>query len=115
MPRKSSKVNSIPYKFDLKKLCTPSFIYFLMSLVGLILLGVQNLNGEDALLCVGNYNCNVGNKTFVFIIHAIYILFWTFVLDLMCKAGYKQLSWIILLVPILLSFLFLGIIIYQTM
>lgn len=94
-------------KFNLKKLCTPASIYFILSLVALIILGVTNM-GDNERLCVGNYNCHVGNKTMVFIIDGIYILFWTFVLDLMCKNGYSDLSWFILLLPILLSFLFIG-------
>lgn len=105
---------TIKHKFNLKKLCTPSFIYFIISLFGLTLMGLQNLTNDDNSLCVGNYECTVGNKLLVFIINGIYILFWTFVLDLMCKAGYSELSWIIVLIPILLFFLFLGIIIYQS-
>ena len=107
------KSSTIKHQFNLKKLCTPSFIYFIISLFGLVLLGLQNLTNDDNSLCVGNYECTVGNKLLVFLINGIYILFWTFVLDLMCKAGYSELSWIIVLIPILLFFLFLGIIIYQ--
>lgn len=107
------KSSTIKHQFNLKKLCTPSFIYFIISLFGLVLLGLQNLTNGDNSLCVGNYECTVGNKLLVFLINGIYILFWTFVLDLMCKAGYSELSWIIVLIPILLFFLFLGIIMYQ--
>ena len=52
-------------------------------MVALIILGVTNIGGEEQLLCVGDYKCNVGNKTMVFIVNGIYILFWTFILDLM--------------------------------
>lgn len=99
-------------KFSLKKLCTPASIYFTLSLILLVLLGVTNM-GDNERLCVGNYNCHVGNKTMVFIIDGIYILFWTFVLDLMCKNGYSDLSWFILLLPILLSFLFIGMVLVK--
>ena len=94
-------------KFNLKKMCTPATIYFVISLISLIVLGVMNI-GDNETLCVGNYNCHVGNKSLVFIIDGIYILFWTFVLDLMCKNGYTDLSWFILLLPFILSFLFIG-------
>lgn len=112
MPKKVSN-SSLKYAFNLKQLCTPSFIYFVLSLIGLIALGFQNLNGTDNTLCVGSYNCSVGNKLLVFVLNGIYILFWTFVLDLMCKAGYSELSWIVLLIPFLLFFLFLGMILYK--
>jgi hypothetical protein len=93
-------------KFNLLNMCTPATIYFVISLIGLILLGMGNLENNDK-LCIGNYSCFVGNNTIVFVLNAIYILFWTFVLDLMCKAGYSSLSWIVLLLPFILIFLFL--------
>ena len=89
--------------FDLTHMCTPATIYFIISLIGLILVGVNNLDNNDK-ICVGNYNCYVGNNTTVFIANAIYILFWTFVLDLMCKGGYSSLSWFILLLPFIILF-----------
>ena len=92
--------------FNLRKMCTPATIYFVISLVALILLGISNLNTSDR-LCIGDYSCYVGNNTIVFVLNAIYILFWTFILDLMCKGGYGSLSWFILLLPFILTFLFL--------
>ena len=108
-----AKTNSLKYKFDYKSLCTPSFTYMIFSLIGLILMGIQNIDGKDSLLCVGDYNCQVGNKSVFFILHGLYILFWTFILDLLCKAGYSNLSWIILLIPILVFFIVLGLMIYK--
>jgi hypothetical protein len=93
--------------FDLMDLCTPATIYFVISLVGLIILGVGNLGNNDR-LCIGNYSCNVGNNTIIFVLNALYILFWTFVLDLMCKTGYGSLSWFVLLLPFILAFIFLA-------
>lgn len=101
------------YVFDMKKLCTPATIYFVISAIGMFLLGIQNLNGKDDMLCIGVYKCSIASKTMVFLLNALYILFWTFVLDLFCKSGYKDLSWFIVLIPIILFFLFLGIIVFQ--
>ena len=92
--------------FNLRKMWSPATIYFVISLVALILLGISNLNSSDR-LCIGDYSCYVGNNTMVFVLNAIYILFWTFILDLMCKGGYSSLSWFILLLPFILTFLFL--------
>ena len=94
-------------KFDVTNLCTPSTIYFVISLLGLILLGVSNLGNEDR-LCVGGYNCNVQSNTVLFVLNAVYILFWTFILDLMCKNGYSSLSWFILLLPFIIYFIILA-------
>jgi hypothetical protein len=99
--------------FDLMAMCTPATIYFVISLIALIILGVSNLGNNDR-LCIGNYDCNVGNNTIVFTLNAIYILFWTFLLDLMCKNGYTAISWFVLLLPFLLSFIFLAMIMMKT-
>ena len=104
---------SLKYTPKLKNLCTPSMLYFVLSLIALILVRIQHLNGNDHSLCMGQYKCTVGSKTVVFLLHAVYILFWTFVLDLICKAGYSELSWFIFLIPFLLFFLFVGIIMYN--
>jgi hypothetical protein len=115
MPTKKSKQqNKIKYYFDLTNLCTPSMVYFIISLVALILLGIQNLTGNDNTLCIGSFKCNVGNKMLILLLNAIYILFWTFIFDLMCKAGYSELSWFIVFIPIILFFLFIGLIVYQS-
>ena len=102
---KSIKISPTP--FDLRKMCTPATLYFVISLLFLIIIGVSNLNDSER-LCVGDYSCYVGNNTLVFLLNGIYILFWTFVLDLMCKNGYTSLSWIVLLLPFILSFAILA-------
>lgn len=103
----------LKYSFDLKKLCTPSIVYFAISAFALAILGIQNLNGNDNTLCIGTYKCSIASKTMVLALNAIYVLFWTFVLDLFCKAGYKELSWFIVLIPIILIFVFFGMIMFQ--
>ncbi len=109
---KKMSVAKIP-PFDLRKLCTPSTIYFVISLIFLIVMGLSNLNDTNR-LCLGDYSCYVGNNTIVFLLNAVYILFWTFILDLMCKSGYSSLSWFILLLPFLLSFVFLALIMIKS-
>ncbi len=102
-----------PPPFDLRKMCTPATIYFVISLVFLIFMGMYNLNDSDR-LCLGDYSCYVGNNTMVFLLNAIYILFWTFILDLMCKNGYSSLSWFVLLLPFILSFIFLALMLIKS-
>jgi hypothetical protein len=94
-------------QFDLANMCTPATVYFVISFIGLILLGVGNLGNNDK-LCIGSYTCNVGNNTVIFVLNAVYILFWTFLLDLMCKNGYSSISWLVLLLPFILAFIFLA-------
>mgnify|MGYP006081313041 CR=1 FL=1 len=103
----------LKYSFDIKKLCSPSMVYFVISAIALALVGLQNLNGDDNTLCLGLYKCSIVSKTMVLALNVLYILFWTFTLDLFCKAGYNELSWFIVLIPIILVFVFFGMIMVQ--
>jgi hypothetical protein len=84
-------------------LCTPAFIYILLSSIGIIILAYQNY-GNQNLYCVGNVNCPVESTTPVFISKILYVLFWTFILNTLCSYGYYKLSWFILLLPFILFF-----------
>ena len=96
------------YIFNLRKLCTPASIYFFLSLFAFIIILFQNIGGQRNILCVGDYKCDIGNIFLALFLNLIYILFWTFILDLMCKNGYEKLSWLIILMPILLAFIILS-------
>jgi hypothetical protein len=98
---------------NLKKLCTPSFIYFLISTLSLVLIMIQNLGNTDT-FCIGSYSCDVISTFFALVIQAGYILFWTWILDLMCKAGYSEIAWFVILLPIILFFIIFGLLVlYQ--
>ena len=95
---------------DFKNLCTPAFIYLMLSVIAFIVIAVQNF-GNTTKYCLGEYECYVPNTFVIFIFKAIYILFWTFILNSICKAGYKEISWFLVLLPLLLLFIILGLII----
>ena len=98
----------------LKELCTPAFVYLTISIFTLIVIVIQNIiqNGE---FCVGQLSCPSSNmmKTIIFSIEVIYILFWTWLLTLICKSGYKNIAWAIVLFPFVLIFLLLCLFILQ--
>ena len=85
----------------IKNLCTPAYLYFLISAITLLGLLVQNLEGGTVYKMCG-YRAEVGNVPMVFIGKVIYVLFWTVVLDSLCKTGYKNLSWLLILFPFIL-------------
>lgn len=91
----------------LKELCTPSLVYFVISVLGLTISIIQNL-GNNHHYTLGSFSCKVPSTILVFIVKIIYILFWTWVLNLICKAGYKSISWLLVLFPFLLMFVLLG-------
>ena len=97
------------YTKDFKNLCTPAFVYLLISVISFIVMAIQNF-GNTNKYCLGEYECYVPNTFVIFVFQALYILFWTFILNSLCKAGYKEVSWILVLLPIILLFVILGLI-----
>ena len=88
-------------------LCTPSQIYLIVSLVSVLIIMIQNINNTER-YCIGLYECAVPNTLGVFIFKLIYIAFWTFVLNSICKAGHTDVSWFLLFLPFILLFVVLG-------
>ena len=92
----------------LKDLCTPSLLYFFISMIGLIFVTLLNLSNSNK-FNLGFYSTNVPNTALVLIVNLIYILFWTWILNLICKDGHTNVSWFLVLIPYILLFIgFLG-------
>ena len=97
----------------LRNLCTPSYVYLVISAIALVVMMYQNMGNVDK-YCLGSYSCNVSSTALIFVIKAIYILFWTWVLNLICKAGAPGISWFIMLLPFILLFVILGSMIFMS-
>jgi len=83
----------------LKNLCTPAHLYLVLSVIGLIVIAFQNYGNVDK-YCIGYMSCDVPSTTLV--------LFWTWILNLICDAGVPSVSWFLVLFPIILSFVLVG-------
>jgi len=73
---------------------------------------IQNYSFSDT-YCLGSYSCNVSSTMMIFIIKILYILFWTWILNLMCRAGAPTFAWFLVLFPIVLMFLLIAILMVQ--
>jgi hypothetical protein len=91
----------------LRKLCNPAFVYLALSVAAVLFIAFQNL-GNTKTYCVGLFECEVSNTLVVFLFKAIYILFWTFILNVLCKGGYKNIAWFLVLLPFILFFILIG-------
>ena len=98
---------SFPKK--LKDLCTPALIYFVISIISLVILFLQNIHNVNS-YHLGNFSCRVPNTMMVFFFKLMYILFWTWILNLICKDGHTGISWLLVLFPFILLFVILGLI-----
>ena len=96
-----------PFPRTVKELCTPAMIYFVISILALAMVLLQNLGNQNS-YTVGSFSCRVPSTALVFIIKLIYILFWTWILNLICKDGHTSISWLLVLLPWILLFVMMG-------
>jgi hypothetical protein len=95
------------------QLCTPSYVYFIISVLAIAISAVQNM-GNNKKYNLGMFSCRVSSCLAIFIFKIIYILFWTWVLNLMCKDGHSGIAWFLVLLPFIMLFTIMGtVIVYQ--
>jgi len=76
---------------QIKALCTPAKIYFIISvlfILAVLITGFTNSKKLEVMLKAT-------------IIKLLFVLVWTYILQELCKYGYKNLSWFIVLLPFL--------------
>ena len=86
---------------SVKVLCKPAKLYLFLSVFILLSMIIQNL-GKNNILCFGPLECYEVNKIALLLIKLLYISFWTFILQMICKGGYTNVSWALVLLPIIL-------------
>ena len=91
----------------LSQLCTPSYIYFIISVLAIAISAIQNI-GNRKRYDLGMFSCRVPSCMAVFVFKILYILFWTWVLNLMCKDGHSGIAWFLVLLPFLMLFVIMG-------
>ncbi|MAP67215.1 MAG: hypothetical protein CMF80_05890 [Candidatus Marinimicrobia bacterium] len=95
-----------------ENICEPSKLYFTVSTLILIIIGIQNITTSKNNYCIGPYECDTSSEK-MFVFKLLYIVFWTWLLDVFCRAGYKNLSWFLVLYPIILMFLLISLFIFS--
>lgn len=102
-----------PFPKKLKELCTPAFLYFVISMIGLIAMVIQNL-GNTTRYSIGYFSARVPSTIAIFIVKLIYILFWTWILNLICRDGHTGIAWFLFFIPFILAFIVMGMILINT-
>ena len=87
----------------LSKLCKPALLYLVISSFAIIIVLFQNIGSKQ--FCVGSLSCDVPSITMIFIIKIMYVLFWTWILNLICKSGHTRIAWFLVLLPFIAFFL----------
>ena len=90
----------------IRALCTPALVFFVISVISLLLMIFDNIENTHS-YCFGNVSCNVANTSMVFIVKIVFIVVWTWFLDILCSRGYERVSWFIVLLPYIFMFMIL--------
>ena len=97
----------------ISQLCSPSYVYFILSVLAIAISAVQNM-GNRYRYNLGNFSCRVPSCIAVFMMKILYVLFWTWILNLMCKDGHSGIAWFLVLLPFVLLFVIVGsLMVYQ--
>ena len=67
-------------------LCTPAFVYFIVSFIYLIINSFTNFNIMSI------------------IFNIVIIMFWSFLLNFLCSMGYSIIAWLIIILPFFILF-----------
>ena len=97
----------------LRNLCTPAHLYLVISGLFILVAFLQNY-GNTYTYCLGSNTCDVSNTYLIFVLKIMYVLFWTWILNLICKSGATPVAWILVLFPFVLMFIMIGILMAQT-
>ena len=92
-----------PLPKSLKELCPPALFYLVLSAIGLLVAGFQNM-GNSNMYTLGGISKPVSSTFLVFVVKIVYILFWTWILNLICGSGHKNIAWFLVLIPFILLF-----------
>ena len=92
-----------PFPSKLKDLCSPALFYFVVSIIMLVVNGFQNM-GNRNIYSVGHMSSRVSSTLFVFLVKIVCILFWTWILNLICGSGHPGIAWFLVLIPFILLF-----------
>lgn len=92
-------------------LCNPAKLYFLISMVAYAIILFQNVFTPNR-LSLGPYSCEHNNCPLILVLQFVYILFWTWLLHMICKIN-TTISWVIVLLPFILYFILLLALIFD--
>jgi hypothetical protein len=104
------------------KICTPAQIYLIVSFILIVLsyFGLSAISQQITLNQANNSFLQSLNFTYQkdtrtsYVVQAVFIVLWTWVLSYLCKKGFSNLSWFLVLLPWILMFLAFFVYIIET-
>ena len=74
---------------NIRNWCTPAYFYFIISIIAILIMSIQNY-GNTNVYCLGDYSCGVTSTFLIFVIKILYVLFWTWILNLIARVDMNQ-------------------------
>ena len=72
--------------FEFSKYCTPAQLYLILGAISIIMSFLNNYG------------------VWTLLTHALFLVIWAWVLNWLCSKGFKAISWILVLLPFIMSF-----------
>ena len=94
-----------------KSLCTPAQLYLGMSVLAVLTQCYQNVGNPNVFACGLMKASTPINNIFYIAFEVLYVLGWTYLLNILCKKGYNRLSWLLVLLPFIAMFILIGLVI----
>lgn len=86
----------------LRDLCSPAILYLAISLITLLIMFYNNRFNVDV-YCLGDFACKTTISVYtIFIVKLVAILFWTWILNIICHNGSTPIAWFLVLLPYLI-------------
>ena len=79
-------------------LCTPSKVYLGLAIFWIVAIIVQNMANERMFL-FAHLMMEVPSTMVMAALHIVWILFWAWVLNLICKDGHSGVAWFLVVFP----------------
>lgn len=98
--------------FRIKDLCQPAFVHFIIGSVLIILSFFQNINNSTEYAILG-FSFHVPSTMMIFLVKVLALVFWTWVLNLICISGNTTVSWFLVIFPYLSYFVGIAALIYS--
>lgn len=89
----------------LRKLCDPAFVYLFISMIALITIALQQNMYNPNMYYLGIYSTEVSSVYLIFVIKLIYVLFWTWILNIICRYVSTPIAWFLVLLPFIILFI----------
>ncbi len=78
-------------------LCTPAQLYLGLSIIAVLSSCIQNIGNPNSFACGLMKAPSPINNAVYIAFEVVYVLIWTYLLNLLCKKGYTKVSWMVVL------------------